>query len=86
MRRPRREGLARNAALVLGNHPREGGAVALKRAVENDPDAVVRATAFWSLARGHARDAGILRVLDAAVAREPDPSASADMARSLEER
>ncbi|MEO0662941.1 MAG: tRNA epoxyqueuosine(34) reductase QueG, partial [Planctomycetota bacterium] len=64
LRRPRRTGLARNAALVLGNRPREGGAVALRRALEHDPDATVRATAFWALVRGHARDAGVRHTLD----------------------
>jgi epoxyqueuosine reductase len=46
-----RAGLARNAAIALGN-ARDGGAAGpLRRAAETDPDAVVREAASWALAR-----------------------------------
>lgn len=84
LRRPGRAGLARNAAVVLGARPSEGGAAALRTALEGDPEPGVRASAFWSLVRAHARDAGVREALDRAVAAEPDADAAADMRESQE--
>jgi epoxyqueuosine reductase len=50
LRRARREGLRRNAALVLGNR-RDAGAAAALTAALDDPDPVVQDAARWALAR-----------------------------------
>ena len=81
LRRPGRAGLARNAAIVLGNRPAEQGREALLAALEGDSSAVVRETAGWSLARAHRGDAGVAARLEAAARREPDPDAARDLAR-----
>jgi epoxyqueuosine reductase len=46
--RPRRRGLLRNAAIVLGNDPTPSAIAALARGL-NDADALVRASAAWAL-------------------------------------
>jgi epoxyqueuosine reductase len=50
MRRAKRAGLARNAALLLGNRGNRAAAPALRRALD-DPDEGVRRAAAWALAR-----------------------------------
>jgi epoxyqueuosine reductase len=50
MSRARRAGLARNAALVLGNRGDRAAVPALRRALD-DPDPSVRSAAAWALAR-----------------------------------
>jgi len=50
MSRARRAGLARNAALVLGNRGDRAAVPALRRALD-DPDPGVRSAAAWALAR-----------------------------------
>lgn len=66
LRRPGREGLARNAAIVLGNRPRDEGRQALLRVLREDPSPVVREAAAWGLERGHRADSGVPAALDAA--------------------
>lgn len=83
LRRPRRAGLARNAAHVLGNRPSEEGRKALAEA-GSDPSPVVREAAFWALARGHARETGVPGMLDRLAAAEVDPIAKAGMLRTRE--
>jgi len=51
LRRPGRAGLARNAALLLGNEPGDKGPDALLHALAKDPSPVVREAAAWSLER-----------------------------------
>lgn len=85
LQRPRREGLARNAALVLGNLPSDEGREALLLALAEDPDGGVRAAAGWALAHGHGTDAGVRRALERAVAGEPDSAARTDLQASLGE-
>ncbi len=46
-----RAGLARNAAIALGNAGDRGAAPALRRARDRDPDAAVREAADWALQR-----------------------------------
>jgi epoxyqueuosine reductase len=46
-----RAGLARNAAIALGNAGDRGALAPLRRAAEADPDAVVREAASWAIAR-----------------------------------
>ena len=50
LRRARRSGLLRNAALVLGNRRDPAAGPALRRALD-DPDPVVRDAAAWALER-----------------------------------
>jgi epoxyqueuosine reductase len=83
LQRPGRDGLLRNAALVLGNAPSDSGRSALERAL-GDRSPRVREAAFWSLATGHGADSGTLRRLEHAMEVESDGRARADMERSLE--
>src|SRR6202171_5867632 len=46
-----RQGLARNAAIALGNAGDAEAVPALQRAAAGDPDAVVRESAAWAIAR-----------------------------------
>jgi len=84
LQRPRRDGLARNAALVLGHLPSAEGRVALEAALEGDASPVVRAAAGWALLRGHSGEAGAREAVDRALAREPDHGAREDLRRSLD--
>ena len=86
LQRPRREGLARNAAIVLGNLPSEEGRAALLQALEVDSSPVVRAAAGWALGRGHGEDAGVDSALDDALARETDSVARLDLEQTLDDR
>jgi epoxyqueuosine reductase len=51
IKRTRRRGLVRNAALVLGSTGGPGARAALEDASTNDPEATVREAADWSLRR-----------------------------------
>lgn len=51
LRRAGREGLARNAALVLGNHGRRRHLPVLQQAAERDPSPSVREAARWAAER-----------------------------------
>jgi epoxyqueuosine reductase len=82
LRRPGRAGLARNAAIALGNHPTEEGGATLLEALSFDPDRMVREAAAWGLARGYGRDAGVRPAIERAAAAESDPDA-ADELRSV---
>jgi len=84
LQRPKREGLARNAAIVLGNLPSDEGRAALLDALEHDPSPTVRAAAGWALARGHSRDEGVVPAVERARARESNPEARLDLESSLE--
>lgn len=86
LKRARRAGLARNAAVVAGNLRRPSDVPALARALLADPSPLVRAHAAWALgciggepARRHLRDALALEVeagvrpeIEAALARRPE--------------
>jgi epoxyqueuosine reductase len=82
LKRARREGLARNAAVALANRGAAAGRDALVAALD-DPDATVRGHAAWALGQvgGHeARDA-----LARARERETAPGARAEIERALGE-
>lgn len=81
LRRPRREGLVRNAALALGHRPSEEGRAGLLAALE-DPSPRVREAAGWSLAWAHGQDRGVAQALERAAGREQDPAARGDLAAS----
>ena len=51
IKRAKRRGLARNAALALGNRARADARPSLERAATSDPEPVVRDAATWALAR-----------------------------------
>jgi epoxyqueuosine reductase len=53
LERPGREGLARNAAIVLGNRRERSALAALQRAADSDPSPIVREAASWAIARMH---------------------------------
>lgn len=86
LKRPKREGLARNAAIVLGNLPGDQGNAALSQALEGDASPVVRASAFWALLQGEELQPGIQARLGRALGSESDPLAAADMRQSLESK
>jgi epoxyqueuosine reductase QueG len=85
LRRPGRAGLARNAAVVLGNVPSEGGRLALLQALASDPAPSVREAAGWALGRAHGSERGTRAALEAAQRRETDAGAGADLERTLAE-
>ncbi|MEM1450588.1 MAG: tRNA epoxyqueuosine(34) reductase QueG [Planctomycetota bacterium] len=82
LRRPGRDGLARNAAIALGTRPLERGREALLGALAGDPSPLVRAAAAWALGRAHLEDVGVREALDRALTAEADVSAAADMRAS----
>jgi epoxyqueuosine reductase len=55
--RARRRGLARNAAVALGNSGNRDAVTALARSLRHDPEPVVRAHAAWALGRIGGREA-----------------------------
>ena len=79
LRRPHREGLARNAALALGNARLDEGQSALLASLEEDPSPLVREACFWALSAGYGADAGVGTALARAWKREPDPEARMGM-------
>ncbi len=79
LRRPHREGLARNAALALSRFRSEEARTGLFRALRADPSPRVREAAFWALSEGYSQDAGVRGALERALASEPDALARQDM-------
>lgn len=72
LQRPGREGLARNAALALGNMPSDAGQRALLRALDFDSSALVREAAAWALSKAHGADAVTKAALEKASITEPE--------------
>ena len=70
LQRARRDGLARNAAIVLGITPREGSREALLRALEQHSSPMAREAAAWALAKAHGPEERVTDALDRAHARE----------------
>ena len=81
LQRPKRAGLLRNAALVLGNLGREEALTPLTGALE-DPAPEVRAAAFWALHRAFPPER-VEALLTRALEREEDPATAADYRRTL---
>lgn len=69
--RAKRVGLARNAAIAIGNAGDRSGVPALARALAEDPSAIVRGHAAWALGRLGGAAARV--ALDARLALEADP-------------
>lgn len=78
LQRPKRVGLARNAAIALGNAPTDEGLAALREAIEADDSPLVREAAAWALARGHADDRGTRAAVERAAGRA-DSDAERDL-------
>jgi len=75
LRRPGPDGLARNAAVALGNAASERGRDALLAAVREHSAAFVREAAAWALARAHGHEPAVRAALDAALSNEIDSEA-----------
>ncbi|GBD36030.1 Epoxyqueuosine reductase [bacterium HR36] len=80
--RARRDGLLRNAAIVLGNRKDASAVPALCLAL-NDPAAVVRGAAAWAL--GQIATADALEALRKRLDKEADESVRAEIANALRE-
>jgi epoxyqueuosine reductase len=80
--RAKRDGLLRNACIVLGNVGDTGAVPALERALQ-DPSPLVRGHAAWALGRIGGRPAR--RALDTARPREPDPWVNQEIAAALDD-
>lgn len=78
MRRATRQGLRRNAAVVLGNRRDEAAVPALTRALD-DEDPIVRGHAAWAL--GKIAPGGV--ALQQALGRERDPEVRAEITAAL---
>jgi epoxyqueuosine reductase len=79
--RTKRRGLLRNATIALGNSGNPAAVPLLRRALENEPEALVRAHAAWAL--GRFDDAQAQRILETAKMREPDPLVIAEIQGAL---
>ena len=86
LKRPQRAGLARNAAIALGNAPSDRGRRALLKALSFDPAPLVREAASWALSKAHAADEGVVSALERAAGAESDSACRAAMQRSLAAR
>jgi epoxyqueuosine reductase len=72
IKRTKRRGLLRNAAVVLGNSGNPAAIPILARALAGDPEPIVRSHAAWAL--GQLGGATSRQLLEAARAREPNQS------------
>jgi len=81
VRRTKRRGLLRNACVALGNSGNHDAVAPLIRALEAEPEALVRAHAAWALGRlgGSAARAA----LDRRVRAEPDPGTGREIKAAL---
>ncbi len=73
LRRPGRDGLARNAALALGSQKVTDSREVLELALAADPSPLVREAAGWSLARAFGSDASVRSALERAMLQDSDP-------------
>jgi epoxyqueuosine reductase len=81
IRRTKRRGLLRNAAIALGNTGNPAAIAVLARTLANEPEALVREHAAWALGRFTDQAAG--RELDRARVREQSPAVQLEIERSL---
>jgi epoxyqueuosine reductase len=82
IKRTRRSGLLRNAAIVLGNSGNPAAIPTLVRALDRDPEPLVRAHAAWAL--GQLGGAASRHALETARAREPDASVAAEIVLAID--
>ena len=81
IKRTKRRGLLRNAAIVLGNSGNPAAIPILMRALGHEPEALIRSHAAWSL--GQLGGGASRRALEAARTREPDASVAAEIALAI---
>ncbi len=84
MRRAKRRGLLRNAAIALGNSGNPAAIAPLAAALASEPEALVRAHAAWALGRFAASD-DARAALERALMREPDADARAEISLALDQ-
>jgi epoxyqueuosine reductase len=82
LQRPKRAGLARNAAIVLGNLGGDEAQSVLLHALTFDPDSLVREAAGLSLARTFGADERTRSALEDAGEREADARVQAELQRA----
>jgi len=82
IRRTKRRGLLRNAAVVLGNSGNPDAIAILAMSLASEPEALVRGHAAWAL--GHLGGAPARRALAARRTRETDQTVAAEIAMALE--
>ncbi len=78
--RPKRRGLLRNAAIVLGNRPHPSALPALSSGL-NDTEPLVRSACAWALGRSADREAA--EALRARLPLEPDADVRAEIVQAL---
>lgn len=79
--RAKRRGLLRNSAIVLGNSGNPAAVPILSHALENEPEALVRAHAAWALGQFDRPQAR--HTLHAAKTREPDSLVRAEIDQAI---
>ncbi|HVN63820.1 MAG TPA: HEAT repeat domain-containing protein, partial [Candidatus Binataceae bacterium] len=72
IKRAKRQGLLRNAAVALGNSGNPAAVPTLVQSMESESDPLIRSHAAWAL--GQIGTAGARRALDRARRRDPDRS------------
>ena len=82
IRRTKRRGLLRNAAVVLGNSGNPDAIAILAMSLASEPEALVRGHAAWAL--GQLGSAPARRALAARRSRETDQTVAAEIAMALE--
>lgn len=83
IKRTKRRGLARNAAIALGNAKDPDTVPALRQALMNDPEPLVRGAAAWAL--GQIPSAAAKEALEAARGAETDAEVGSEIALALAE-
>jgi len=78
--RPRRRGILRNAAIVLGNHPNSAAVPALIKGL-NDEEPLIRGAAAWALGKQKETAAG--KALTERLAVEEDPDVRGEIEAAL---
>ncbi|HEY6420195.1 MAG TPA: HEAT repeat domain-containing protein, partial [Candidatus Binataceae bacterium] len=81
VKRARRRGLLRNVAVVLGNTRNRDATAALARALEAEPEPLVRSHAAWAL--GEIGGAAARRMLERARARDNDREVKREASAAL---
>lgn len=83
VKRAKRRGLLRNAAVVLGNTGNRDAVAALAQTLASEPETIVRAHAAWAL--GRLGGAQARRALERGRTRESDPAAREEIELALAE-
>jgi len=81
IKRTKRRGLLRNAAIALGNSRNPAALPILARTLESEPESLVRAHAAWAI--GQLGGAEAHRVLDQSRSREPDRAVQNEIESAL---